>query len=343
MPPFGLEFADAPARRRQLRELRGRDPGTQPTVDQILVAPVVDRLTRHAELFDDLRVRPLFLDQVQNLAPELNRIPLGTMTSSVDVPESQLLDHARPGADRAPRGSAVPTPSVRPDADVVGVHLRDERLSTTPAGASPWRNRLVVVAEARGDPGLQSRRLGARRARIGHRRRAEGSFAAPQCSEPFRCWERNRVDSQSASGVHQPTVWEDAWEISSLQSSNYALTRGFVLPSIPPSSTSCYLRSSPFSHVRSVCSGLACQPRCRGRRRLAAERIRALAGIGPVAPARRWQAGLCGDCAGLSIEARWWAGSHPTVANRDRRPDTSRSKQWKPRFHRRRRGRWDPQ
>ena len=49
-------------------------PGLSPPIDQILVAPVVDRLARHTELLGDLSDRRARLDQIQDLAPELGRI-----------------------------------------------------------------------------------------------------------------------------------------------------------------------------------------------------------------------------------------------------------------------------
>ena len=79
------------AGRRQLHRLRGADARSEPAIHQVLVAPVVDRLTRHPQLICDLSDRTARLNQIQHLATELRGItPSHDDLLRVDMPEIQL-------------------------------------------------------------------------------------------------------------------------------------------------------------------------------------------------------------------------------------------------------------
>src|SRR6266536_545494 len=81
-----LERRDPPPRRDEFRQLLAPETGPFASVDQVLLAPVVDGLAAHAEIAGDVGDLAARRDQVQDPAPELPadtalpcRPPLGVM------------------------------------------------------------------------------------------------------------------------------------------------------------------------------------------------------------------------------------------------------------------------
>ncbi len=71
---LGFKLTDPSASVTQLDRLTRRDAGPQAAVDQILVAPVIDRLPGDTELVGDFSDPPADLDKTEHLATELIRI-----------------------------------------------------------------------------------------------------------------------------------------------------------------------------------------------------------------------------------------------------------------------------
>jgi hypothetical protein len=72
---LGLQLGDAALGRAQLGLLAAGQAGFQAAVDAVLAAPGLDRLVGDPQCLGDLSYRPAGLDQVQDLAAELGRIP----------------------------------------------------------------------------------------------------------------------------------------------------------------------------------------------------------------------------------------------------------------------------
>jgi hypothetical protein len=72
---LGLQLGDPAFGRGQLALLATGQPRFQAAVDAVLAAPGVDRLVADAKRLGDLGDRAASLDQIQDLAAELRRIP----------------------------------------------------------------------------------------------------------------------------------------------------------------------------------------------------------------------------------------------------------------------------
>ena len=72
---LGLEGADAPPGRREFTQLGAAQSRGLTPIDPVLLAPVVDAGTAHAEVCRDLCDAPADCEQVQDLPPELRWIP----------------------------------------------------------------------------------------------------------------------------------------------------------------------------------------------------------------------------------------------------------------------------
>lgn len=75
---LGLELGDPPTRCGQLGVLAVGRTRKLPGVDQLLVAPDIDRLFADVEIGGDLRDPTVGGEQIEDLAAELGWIPLGT-------------------------------------------------------------------------------------------------------------------------------------------------------------------------------------------------------------------------------------------------------------------------
>ena len=99
---LGLQGGDPLASGAQVGRLGRGDTGAEPTIDLVLVAPVVDRLRRDAEIGGHCSDGTAGLDKVEDLATELGGIAAGHKDLLVKEARDPTTDRrANPRADQA--------------------------------------------------------------------------------------------------------------------------------------------------------------------------------------------------------------------------------------------------
>lgn len=78
---FRFQLGDALARGHELGRLAAGDPWHLPGIDELLAAPVIDRLIAEPEIMRDLRNRATRFNKIKNLAAELRGVAAGQRTS----------------------------------------------------------------------------------------------------------------------------------------------------------------------------------------------------------------------------------------------------------------------